>query len=252
MTDIWTPNPPRQPKLSHSEVHLWLADLDQPESRPGATMKGLSAGDRERARGFRFARDRDRFLAARAVLRAILARYLGVGPEGLRFRYGAAGKPELEGFDGEGLQFNLAHSEGVALYAVARGRRVGVDLERLRRIPDAEQVGRVFLSRREMASLASMPREGRSRDLLRYWTAKEAYLKATGEGLSRSPEGVELSFVPGQGVRILSVDGDEGAASRWRLLEFSPEEGWLAALAVEGHDWRLGRWRWGEGSEPDV
>lgn len=239
--------PPARLALHAHQVHVWRAALDRPPEETRALARLLAAEERERAASFRFARDRDRYVVGRATLRLILARYTGCDPAGLVFRLGPHGKPALErtaGAEGtEAPHFNVAHADGLALYAVARGRRVGVDLERMRPIADAEQIAARFFAPRECAALAAMAPDARLRPFFACWTRKEAYVKATGDGLSRPLDGFAVTLAPGEPAALLDVADDPAEVERWRLAALAPARGYIGALAVEGSGWRLARWR---------
>jgi 4'-phosphopantetheinyl transferase len=200
----------------------------------------LAADEIARAERFYFQKDREHFIVARGLLRLILSCYLYVAPDQLRFCYGSHGKPALAITSGQDrLCFNLAHAHGLALYAVARGREVGIDLERLRLIPDAEQIAARFFSPRENAVFRALPSSKRQEAFFNCWTRKEAYIKAVGDGLARPLDRFEVSLRPGEPARLLSVEGDAQEASRWVLQDLTPAPGYVAAIAVEGHGWRL-------------
>jgi len=204
----------------------------------------LSGDEMARAERFRFEGDRRRFIVSRGVLRAILGQYLGIEPSHLNFSYGQHGKPSLAaGFGGDALRFNLAHSHELALYAFTRGREVGVDLERVRPLPDAGEIAARFFSRRENAELEGIPDCRKLEAFFTYWTCKEAYIKATGDGLARNLDQVEVSLAPGP-ARLLSVGGALEEAARWSLLAMNPASGYVAAVAFEGHRCQLGLWQW--------
>ena len=169
----------------------------------------LSPDERERADRFVFARDRDRFVAGRAFLRLLLAQYLGCEPRALRFRYGPNGKPALAD-ERSDLHFNLAHSGALAVCALARGSELGVDLERLRPIRDAEGVVRSAFSPREVARLESLPETARLRAFYEGWTRKEAFLKALGHGLARPLDSFDVTLGPGEPPRLLRTLGRPG------------------------------------------
>jgi len=208
-------------------------------------LRTLTLDERARARRFRFPRDRDRFIVARGVLRAILGRYLGVDPGRLRFRYSPYGKPALAGpFEDEGIRFNLAHSQGIALYAVSRGREVGIDVEYVRADLADERIAERFFSPREVATLRAVPAEQRREAFFHCWTRKEAYVKARGEGLSLPLDQFDVSLAPGEPAALLSTPGDPPEVTRWSLQALNPGPGYVAALAVEGNGWRLRCWQW--------
>ena len=131
--------PPSDLALSSDHIHVWCASLDQPASCVQQFAQSLSADERVRAERFHFEQHRNRFIAGRGLLRMILSYYTGIEPSRLQFCYGSRDKPALVETSGGGtLRFNLSHSQGLALYAVTRNREIGVDLERIRPISEAE------------------------------------------------------------------------------------------------------------------
>lgn len=195
---------------------------------------------------FRFERDRRRFIVGRGVLRTILGRYLGVEPDKVQFRYSPRGKPYLaERFDSYGLRFNLAHSHELALYAFTRDREIGVDLEYVRPMPDAVEIATRFFSTRENAVFRVLPKSQELEAFYNCWTRKEAYLKATGDGLARPLDQFAVSLTPGEPARLLHVEKDLlQEIARWSFQALKPAFSYVAAVAVEGHDWRLVCWQW--------
>ena len=226
-----------RPVLERDEVHVWRVAHGSATRLPDLT-RTLSADERARAACFRFERDRDRFVAARGMLRTILGLYLDREPARLRFCSGANGKPALAPEDdGDRLCFNLAHADDLALYAVARGREVGVDLERIRVDLDIEAMAAVTCAPRERAALAALSPEHRPEAFVALWVCKEAYAKAVGLGLSLSPERIEVTPGPEPRVTIL-VDGAP-PPGRWhaRTLSAGPDN--AAALVVAGDEPRV-------------
>jgi 4'-phosphopantetheinyl transferase len=210
-------------------------------------FRTLSPDEVERAERFRFERHRRRFVVGRGVLRALLGRYLGVEPARISFGYGARGKPHLSGaLSGTGVRFNLAHSHEMALYVVTRGRDVGIDLEHVRPMPDAEDIGARFFSPHEHEILCALPPGQRLGAFFDCWTRKEAYIKATGDGLARPLDEFDVSLAPGEPARLLRVAEDPAEVDRWSLQALSPDAGYAAALVVEGRGWRLACWCWAE------
>jgi 4'-phosphopantetheinyl transferase len=232
--------------LSADEVHLWRAFLDQSPEQIGELGQTLSDEERARARRFHFDRDRRRFIVGRGVLRTILGQYLGFEPAQVRFSLGPHGKPYLA--DGPGdckLCFNLAHSSEIALYAFSLRRKVGVDVEQLRFLADAEQIAEHFFSPGEKAVWDSLPPAHRQAAFYNCWTRKEAYIKATGKGLSERLDLIDVSLAPGEQVQVLSVAGDRREALRWSMMSLTPAPEYVAALVVEGHGWQLRCWQYG-------
>ena len=220
--------------LRDDEVHLWTTTLNRSRASLDVLAGTLAADERERADRFRFERDRRHFIAGRGMLRMLLARYLGTESQALEFRYGEAGKPELSAAaGGVALRFNCSHSRGVALYGVVRRRRIGVDIEATRPLPEGEQIVRACFSAREKAVLRSLPSERRQEAFFNGWTRKEAYVKAIGSGLTLSLEQIEVAIAPEEPPALLSIDGDPEAAATWSMEAPPTRTGYAAALAVE-------------------
>jgi len=211
-----------------AEVHVWRAWLDVSAGLLGQLEASLSPDERERAARFRFVKDRDRFVAARGILRDILARYLGANAAALRFRYEAAGKPALA--DSSELRFNASHSHGLALYAVATERDVGIDIELIRPRVAEEKIAERFFRPAEAASLRTLPKEKQAEAFFRIWTRKEAYIKAVGTGLSMPLDSFDPAEVPG-----------------WEVRDLDPDPRYRAALAVEGEGWSVREFAWEPG-----
>jgi 4'-phosphopantetheinyl transferase len=237
------------------QVHLWRACLDLPGPRLAEFAEHLAPDERARAARFHFERDRARFTAARGLLRTLLGRYLHRDPKAVRFRYQAFGKPELaDGDAGHGrppLRFNLSHSHGLALIAVTWGRAVGVDVEQIRDIGELDAVLTTAFSSRECAALQDLDPEQRRLAFFRGWVCKEAFVKATGAGMSQSPSDVEVAASPGCPARFLAVNGDPDIAARWSLQELWPAGGAVAAVVVEGPAVPLRLWEWPH-ADPDL
>ena len=240
----WLPAP-ESPTLSNDEIHVWRAHLDRALSRAESLRLTLAPDEMERADRFRFTEDRDRFIAARGLLRAILGRYLNSSPEQLQLCHGPRGKPALAAQSGgEGIHFNVSHSNDLALYAIARDRRVGIDVEYIRPIPEACQIVERFFSAREKAVFRALSSDKQVEAFFRCWTHKEAYIKAQGQGLTLTLDRFDVPVAPGGPASLLDMDGDPSEASHWSLYELLPAPGYAAALAAEGCGLRLSRWQW--------
>jgi len=242
--EVWSPPPPDL-ALGSDAVHVWRAAADPTGSALEDLRHTLARSEQARADRFAFRRDRDRFVTRRGRLRAILGRYLAVDPGRLRFNDGAGGKPALAPeFDGRRLRFNVSASGGLVLYAVTRGREIGVDLEAIQPAIAQERIPEYFFSPREVAALRALPAEAQTEAFFACWTRKEAYVKARGEGLALRLDGFDVSLVPGEPAALLCTGGDAQEASRWSLQALAPGRGYAGALAVEGHTWRLECFEW--------
>lgn len=250
---LWLDAPAERPALVAGEAHVWRARLECDKATLAELSKLLSADELERARRFHFPKDCNHYVAARGALRDILSRYVGVEPARLRFSYDQYGKPSLQGEPNDAplrsvgdapLRFNVSHSQGVALYALTRGREVGVDIEFVREDFAGFDIAERFFSTREVSALRALPAEARTAAFFDCWTRKEAYIKARGEGLSHPLHSFAVSLAPGERAALLWTEGDSQEAARWSLIELFPGESYRAALAVEGEMPTLRCWRW--------
>jgi 4'-phosphopantetheinyl transferase len=196
----------------------------------------LSAEERTRAARLRFARDANRFVAGRGMMRRVLGRLLDCDPAGLTVAAGPAGKPYLP--DHARLRFNAAGSEGVALLATALDIELGVDVELSAPGRDALDIARRFFTAAEHAALAALGPEQRPAAFLRCWTRKEAYVKAIGEGLHAPLDGFEVSLEAANPVALREPAGG-ASLSRWRLVDCSELVGGVPAALCHEHRGRV-------------
>jgi 4'-phosphopantetheinyl transferase len=230
--------------LPSGEVHVWFASLGQPPQAVQDSASPLSSDERVRAEQFCFDRDRQWFTSARSLLRTILGHYLGAPPASLVFRYGAKGKPALSGCWTGALEFNVSHARDGALYAFARDRRVGVDLEFVRPLDDLDEMAVRVLSEHEQVALGRATPTNKLRLFYEFWTRKEAFIKATGDGLSFPVRQIDASLPWGRSARRLGPDGGAGGTPTWTLQALAPDPAYAAALVVEGDAFNLLCRRW--------
>lgn len=238
---LWEPAP-CVPTLGPGELHVWAACPQ--DGDPGADGALLAPGEAERAGRFVQDRDRRRFVARRALLRRLLGAYLDADPAAIGVREGGDGKPRLRSSpDREGLEFNLSHSEGLVLVAVARDVPVGVDVERVRPLPEARELARAHFAPEEVEALAAVQADERSRAFLTCWTRKEAVVKARGGGLSLPLDDFVVGVDPEAPERTVPLDGPSGDEG-WTLSHLDPAEGWVGALAAPRPGLDVVRRRW--------
>ena len=163
----------------------------------------------------------------------------------MRFCRQPRGKPALApGSGGEGLRFNLSHSESLALFAFALRREVGVDLEYVRPSLTNDRLAERFFSPQEVTVLRALPESARTEAFYHCWTRKEAYIKARGGGLSIALASFTVSLAPGQLTNLPITSNDCPEAGRWSLRALTPGDCYVAAIAAEGEDWSLAFWQW--------
>lgn len=231
--------------LPHNEIHVWRASLDQNLVHLQHLVKNLSEDELDRANRFHFEKDRNRFIIGRGILRNILSSYLDIEPHQLEFCYGSRGKPALKTPDrNDWLHFNLSHSQGLALYAFARDRQIGIDLEHIHPISGIDQIVAQFFSAREHATFLALPPSQQLAAFFHGWTCKEAVLKAIGEGLALPLNQYDVSLLPDRAAELLSINGDRAAAKQWLLQSFVPAPSYVAAFAIQKRDWQVKCWHW--------
>jgi 4'-phosphopantetheinyl transferase len=211
------------PGLNSVNPHEHLADL----------RSTLSVDEAARADRFHFAEHRDAFIANRGRLRLLLAHYLDGSPQNLRFRYGAQGKPALVDEQEHGLNFNLSHTDGLAVVAVARHRRLGVDVEKMKPVAEILDIANKHFSPAEYSQLCATNPVGRLHAFYCCWTRKEAFLKGLGEGLQRELAGFQVSFPPEQPPALLACDWDLSLCRSWQIQHLQPGDRYIGALAYE-------------------
>jgi 4'-phosphopantetheinyl transferase len=226
--------------LPCDEVHVWWTALDQPAASRRSLRHTLALDEQLRADRFCFASDRERYITCRATLRGLLARYLHVTPAQVQFCYGSHGKPALAAnAHGNELQFNLSHSQGFALFAIARKRAVGIDIEHIRPIKDAERIVGRFFSLRERALFRSLPIVQQIETFFNWWTRKEAFIKAIGDGLAYPLDQIDVSRALDEPIRLCDDQGSWHMPACWFLRQPVSLAGYAAALVVEGDKWKV-------------
>ena len=230
---------PRQLELGADEIHVWRANLEIAEDVLLHFDETLSGDEKARAKRLFFQRDRNRFIAARGILRELLGRYVDRAPAHLEFDYGPQGKPALRTEAAQrSINFNVSHSHGIAMFGFATRRHLGVDVERVRTFA-GEKIAERYFSAQEVAELRRLPPALRDEGFFLGWTRKEAYIKATGEGLQIPLKSFHVSLTPGEPEQIHTSDGVD-----WTLRSLRPDPQYVGAVAGEGKDWKLRGWSW--------
>jgi 4'-phosphopantetheinyl transferase len=226
--------------LGQDDVHVRIASLDYRQSERSFFKSILAADEINRANRFHFQRDRERFVAGRGLLRVILSSYVGVPPDEIIFTYGSQGKPELRRQVGHAvIRFNLAHSDGTAIYAITQDRPVGVDIEWVTDNFPVESVAEHFFSTIEVAALRSLPPHMQRVAFFKCWTRKEAFIKALGDGLSCPLSDFDVSVTPGEAARLLHVRWAPEEASRWCMEDIESVPNCAAAIVISGPQCRM-------------
>ncbi len=193
----------------------------------------LSADERNRAARFHFERHRNVYIIARSSLRILLGRELERPAAGLTLQYGPKGKPALA--DRPPVDFNLSHTEGLIVLAITRNCALGVDVERIHPIRDMLDLAARFFCQAETEELAALPAEDRERAFFLCWTRKEAYIKATGDGLSAPLSHFRVTLRPSDPARFVHI-GEDSSPLDWKLHNLEVPEGYASAVAYRGEE----------------
>ena len=221
--------------FANQEIEVVVTSLNVGHEAVRASEALLSSAERQRASRFAFALDRRRFTVARAWLRRLLSARLGIRPESIELVYGAHGKPALaQRCASSDLRFNVSHSDDVAAYAFSPGREIGIDIESIRVIDDAEDIAARFFSRRENEAYHALDPRDRSLGFFNCWTRKEAFVKALGDGLDFPLDRFDVSLAPGEPAKILGLESIPGEQCGWTMYSFVPGPGLIGAVVVQG------------------
>lgn len=233
-------------RLSSQTVHIWQTDLIRSPQHLEFYQSILADDELKRARRFKFERDQQAFMIARGRLRMILSHYLNLSPQQIQFKYSSNGKPSLDQ-DPLPLKFNLSHAYGKAIYAIALEENIGIDIEYIREI-EVLSLAKRFFCNSEYQWLNSLDLEAQYSAFFQLWTCKEAYLKATGEGLVGLQE-VEIFTPLDSNLKILKISQNSELAKHWTLQTIETAENYLATLAIKGINYQFKYRQWTEAEE---
>lgn len=214
-----------------ADVWVWVVALDRPPCAPAELADALTPDERDRAGRYRIGPVREQFVTSRGLLRRVLGGCLGLPAHAVPITYTEAGKPVLADPGCPALFFNLTHTTGLALIAVA-ARRVGIDVERVRAIPDADGLVERFFSPAERTAFRALPVDRRAAAFLRGWVCKEAVIKAAGASVQYL-DGFDMELDPARPPAVLAVRHAAFAGDGWAVADWEPAAGFAAAVAVE-------------------
>ena len=230
---------PKRYRLPEKGVHIWKADLKSPLINVVDIMTLLSPDERNRADRFYFQRHKRRYVVCRGLLRVLLSRYLGADPKQIRFAYRKNGKPILDySIHPVNLFFNVSHSKELALLVFAKCPLVGIDVEYIKYDFRAEELAKRFYHKSENDFLSKLALNRRKKEFYNFWTCKEAYLKATGEGLA-GLEKVEIQSRKKKQIILHQINGRSKFLTGWLLQQLEADQDFSAALALKGQHFNI-------------
>jgi 4'-phosphopantetheinyl transferase len=213
--------------MTPGSVHVWTIDLNANAAVVSSLLASLSGAERVRAARLRTSELRVRFIVAHGALRTILAHYTRQAAAAIAFETTEAGKPYLPGHQ---VSFNLSHSDGLAVCAIAPDGRVGVDVERIRGVPDADAIVKRYFASGEARAYATLESGDRTTAFFSTWTRKEAFVKAIGDGLQCPLDSFEVDITASAPLPRIATNGHRGD---WYLRSFEPAPGYIGAVALD-------------------
>ncbi len=247
-TDAYWPRISLPLELPPDSVHVICIHLNQAMERSGEFRPLLSDDELERATRFRIDEPRLRFTVCRGVLRLLLASCCGVAANDIAFQYGTHGKPELSRIglhpDTPQIEFNVSHSHDLGLIAIAAGTPVGIDIEECNPKVKAIKLAERFFAPSESEELCNLPIDQQLAGFYRGWTCKEAYIKATGRGMSLSLSSFRVAIDPLQPASLKQVADQPNEPSRWTTLALDVAPNYAATVMAAKPNCRFELWNW--------
>lgn len=239
----WPLPPTNLPALDRA-IHLWRTPINgMSEAQQQALWDTLSTDEQQRAERFVRKADEQRFIVGRGVLRSLLSHYCHRPPADIQLTYNEYGKPMVSSPPGGcALEFNLSHTENWVVYAIAQ-TPIGIDLEKIHTVAQLPKIIERFFSKQEQATFQHLLEEQQNDHFFPFWTAKEAYTKAIGQGISLPLDQIDVALEPVPHFQQLPED----IAEDWQLRLFQMEEGYVGAIAFPKTLTTLFSWQWESG-----
>ncbi len=215
--------------LSGRDVHVWTLRIGVSDAVAARFEPFLTPDEKRRAERLRFCHLYRSFVTTRGFLRCLLGHYLGLHPANISFKYGLKGKPAVA--SSAGIEFNATHSSGLAVFVFTLDCQIGIDLEQIHPVTEMQHVADCFFCPEEAGEIRSLPPRERQRGFFSCWTRKEAYIKATGDGLSAPLNEFRVALQPNEPVRFIHLSHDTSDAAAWMLHDLGLAPGYAAAMA---------------------
>ena len=221
-----------RPALSLGEVHVWTARLADEHHATADLLRILSREERTQAAQFSFERDRMHFIQAHGIVRQILSNYLDADAATLIFARNHHDKPYLiPRANGPNLQFSVSQSSDCCMLAVRFDHAIGIDVEKVRDLPQAIDIVQSYFTPAESKALSALRGAARRDAFFALWTHKEATVKGLGISLAAHLGRIEFHLDPIGGLRLIAWDGDQSVAQGWSVVRLDPAPGYVAAVA---------------------
>lgn len=220
---------PKTLELSDSKIDVWSVNINNYTNKLFDYWELLSSSEKEKADRFRFEKDKNCYVIARGLLRILLSRYLNIKSQKINFRYAEKGKPYLE--HPSNIKFNLSHSKNYIVLAFTKNIELGIDVEYAKNNLEILQVAESFFSKQEIKALKSVQSIYRLSAFYNCWTRKEAFIKATGDGLSFPLNQFTVSLESSESAELIETLWDNKEKDLWSLETFTPQKDYIGAVA---------------------
>jgi len=221
-----------RPALSIGEIHVWTAHLVDEHRATADLLAILSGEESAQAAQFSFERDRMRFIQAHGIVRQILSNYLDADAATLVFARTHHGKPYLiPRANGPHLEFSVSRSSNCCMLAVQLDHSIGIDIEKVRDLPQAIDIVQSYFTPVESKALSALRGAARRDAFFALWTHKEAMVKGLGISLAAHLGRIEFDLDPIGGLRLVAWDRDQSVAQKWSVVRLDPAPGYVAAIA---------------------
>ena len=223
----------------NSKIHIWSANLDQPENISQKYYLVLSQQEKDQADKYKVKELRDRYILSKGILKQLLADYKTCEYQEIKFEYNSFGKPCIAtSSNADDICFNLSHSGNLAVFSFVKNKNIGIDVEQVQEIPDMDGVVNLCFSEFEKEWFYRISPGQKKEIFYKIWTTKEAYIKAIGKGFSFSPNRINLELNSKNEIIFKEIIGDD-ELKRWKLYSFNPEPGSISSVVVENNDYAI-------------
>ncbi len=217
---------------AENQVHIWQISLDQKDKSVNKLLGLLDVKEKSKAVKFKFEKDLRTYIVSHGAMREILSLYLETRLRNIEFETNSYGKPFLRGGKKD-ICFNLSHSHELALLAITKSRRIGVDIEFIRPEFAAEAIAEHIFSPLEIEVLRNLPKALQTRAFFDCWTRKEAFIKAVGKGLSYPLKDFSVAFSPFEKPGLVAHENTAVTIENWQIIELEIGGNYAAAMAIE-------------------
>jgi 4'-phosphopantetheinyl transferase len=229
--------PPDCLTLKSQEIDLWCGDCNLPLTIIQSLKEYLSGEEIKRSERFKFDHHRNHYIASRGILRIILGKYLNIHPYNVQFQYSKKGKPTvILSQNHNNLEFNMSHSNGLTLYGIIQEYSIGIDVEYKREMNDIHMIAKRFFTEKEYQLLQDSSNGEKLEIFFQLWTAKEAYLKCTGEGIASGLNKFEVVFKDKKAINLMGFDESLKEVSSWYFSSFPVKEDYHGAVVVNSQN----------------